>query len=66
YQYLGAIGVKTGFTYAASHSLVGAAERENHTLIAIVLSTYVDSATASADEAKKLLDWGFENIVWPK
>ncbi|PJC65909.1 hypothetical protein CO019_00260 [Candidatus Berkelbacteria bacterium CG_4_9_14_0_2_um_filter_42_30] len=66
YQYLGAIGVKTGFTYAASHSLVGAAERDGHTLIAVILSTYVDSATASADEAKKLLDWGFENIVWPK
>lgn len=65
YQYPGAIGVKTGFTYAASHSLVAAAKRENHTLIAVILSTYVDSASASADEARKLLDWGFANVIWP-
>lgn len=65
YQYPGAIGVKTGFTYAASHSLVGAAQRENHTLIAVILSTYVDTASASADEARELLDWGFGNVNWP-
>jgi len=64
YQYPGAIGVKTGFTNVASHSLVAAAERKNHTLIAVILSTYVDSVTASADEARKLLDWGFVNVVW--
>lgn len=65
YQYPGAIGVKTGFTYAASHCLVGAATRGDHTLIAIVLGTYADTVTASADEVRKLLDWGFANVTWP-
>jgi len=64
FQYPGAIGVKTGFTYSASHSLVAAAERDNHSLIAVVLSTYVDSKTASAEEARKLLDWGWQNVIW--
>jgi len=64
YEYPGAIGVKTGFTFEASHCLVGAATRNGHTLIAVILGTYVDSATASADEARRLLDWGFANIVW--
>ena len=65
YDYPGAIGVKTGFTYAASHCLVGAAKRGDHTLIAVILGTYVDTPSASADEAKDLLDWGFANVVWP-
>jgi D-alanyl-D-alanine carboxypeptidase len=64
YQYPGAIGVKTGFTYAASHCLIAAAKRNGHTLVAVILGTYVDSATASADEARKLLDWGFANVIW--
>ena len=64
YQYPGAIGVKTGFMPEASHSLVGAATRNGHTLIAAVYYTYADTATASADETKKLLDWGFEYTKW--
>lgn len=64
YQYPGAIGIKTGFTYAASHCLIGAAERNGHQLIAVILGTYVHSPTASADEARDLLDWGFSNISW--
>ncbi|MEI8060914.1 MAG: D-alanyl-D-alanine carboxypeptidase family protein [Candidatus Berkelbacteria bacterium] len=66
YQYPGAIGVKTGFTDAASHCLVGAATRNNHTLIAVILGTFANTAPASADEARKLLDWGFTNVVWPQ
>ena len=65
YQYPGAIGVKTGFTDAASHCLVGAATQNYRTLIAIILGTYSNTASASADEARKLLDWGFTNVVWP-
>lgn len=64
YQYPGAIGVKTGFMPEASHCLVGAATREGHTLIAAVYYTYADTATASADETKKILDWGFANVSW--
>ena len=64
YNYPGAIGVKTGFMPEAGHCFIGAAERDGQTLIAVILSTYADTATASADEAKKLLDWGFENVIW--
>lgn len=64
YKYPGAIGVKTGFMPEAGHCLVGAAERNGHTLIAVVLNTYADTPSASADEAKRLLDWGFSYIEW--
>lgn len=64
YQYPGAIGVKTGFTDAASHCLVGAATRNGHTLIAVILGTFANTPNASADEARKLLDWGFANVIW--
>ncbi|MBI2588296.1 D-alanyl-D-alanine carboxypeptidase [Candidatus Berkelbacteria bacterium] len=60
----GAIGLKTGFTPTAGHSLVAAAKREEHTLIAVILSTYEFTNTASAAEAKKLLEWGFKNVEW--
>lgn len=64
FDYPGAIGVKTGFTDKAGHCLVGAAERNGHTLIAVVLNTYSTTAEASAIEARKLLDWGFYNVVF--
>lgn len=64
YHYPGALGVKTGYTIAAGHCLVAAAERDDHTLISVVLKTYLDAPSASADESKKLLDWGFANITW--
>jgi D-alanyl-D-alanine carboxypeptidase (penicillin-binding protein 5/6) len=64
YQYPGAIGVKTGYVPEAGHCLVSAAKRDGHTLIGVVLHTYADTATASADESRKLLDWGFSNTKW--
>ena len=64
YKYPGAIGVKTGYMPEAGHCLVGAATRDGHTLVAIDLNTYLDTPTASADEAKRLLDWGFANVKW--
>ena len=64
YQYPGAIGVKTGYMPEAGHCLVGAAKRNGHTLISIVLNTYSDTPSASADESRRLLDWGFNNIEW--
>lgn len=64
YQYPGAIGVKTGYMPEAGHCLVGAATRDGHTLVAIVLNTYLDTPSASADEARRLLDWGFQNVRW--
>lgn len=64
YNYPGAIGVKTGYMPEAGHCLVSAAERDGHTLIGVVLHTSLDTASASADESKKLLDWGFTNVKW--
>lgn len=64
WNYPGAIGVKTGYMPEAGHCLVGAAKRNGHTLIAVILHTNSDAASASAEEARKLLDWGFANVVW--
>lgn len=67
WNYPGAIGVKTGFTNGASHCLVAAVERNNHTLISVVLHTNLTGVTAvaaSALESKKLLDWGFKYTRW--
>ena len=66
WNYPGALGVKTGYMPDASHSLVAAAKRDNHTLYAIILYTTYDTAEASATEARKLLDWGWANIDWGK
>lgn len=62
--YPGVLGIKTGFTPDAGHSIAAAAERNGHTLVAVVLSTYQDTKDASAKEAAKLLDWGFGNLEW--
>lgn len=64
WDYPGAIGVKTGFTPEAGHCLVGAAERNGHRLISVILYTNEFSITASASESRKLLDWGFNNWQW--
>ena len=61
YNYQGIIGGKTGFTPAAGHCLITAAERNGIKLIAVVLNTYQYTNEASAVEARKLLDWGFAN-----
>ncbi len=59
-----AIGVKTGYTPDAGHCLVSAAEKDGHTLIAVILKTTEETNDASAKESKKLLEWGFENYAW--
>lgn len=64
YNYPGAIGVKTGYMPEAGHCLVGAATREGRTLISIVLKTSADTPSASAEESRRLLDWGFANLEW--
>jgi len=60
----GIIGGKTGFTPDAGHTLVSAATRDGQTLVAVVLKTNSDSKLASAQETKKLLDWGFESYIF--
>lgn len=61
-QYVGAIGVKTGFTSRAGDCLVAAAERGGRTLVAVVLGD--SPATHWQDafgDASRLLDFGFES-----
>lgn len=57
----GATGLKTGFTSAAGWSLVGSAERDGRTLVAVVLGA-ADDATRVA-LAADLLDAGFDLTV---
>jgi D-alanyl-D-alanine carboxypeptidase (penicillin-binding protein 5/6) len=64
WNYLGAIGVKTGYMPEAGHCLVSAVKRDEHTLIAVILNTFADTAPASAEEARDLQNWGWENINW--
>lgn len=64
FYYPYAIGTKTGFTLAAGHSLVSAAQKDGHKIVAVVLNTNESTLTASAKESRKLLDWGFTNWTW--
>ena len=56
----GADGLKTGFTKEAGYGLVGSAVQNGLRLIVVVNG--VATAKERADEAKKLLDWGFRNF----
>lgn len=62
--YSGIIGGKTGFTPTAGHNLITAANRDGHTLIAIIINTFQNTNDASALEARKLLEYGFSNYNW--
>jgi D-alanyl-D-alanine carboxypeptidase (penicillin-binding protein 5/6) len=64
YAYPGAIGVKTGYIPESGHVLVSAAQRDGHTLIGVVINTFADTASASADESRKMLDWGWQSVEW--
>ena len=54
--YRGDIGVKNGYTVAANATYVGAATRNGHT----ILITLMHAQPYFWDEAKSLLDWGFQ------
>ncbi|MFM7224748.1 MAG: D-alanyl-D-alanine carboxypeptidase family protein [Actinomycetota bacterium] len=54
-EYPGAIGLKTGFTNRAQHTLVAAATRDGRTLIVVLLG----AITSGWQEATALLDAGF-------
>lgn len=56
-SYPGAIGIKTGFTDDAGHSVVAAAERGNFELYAVVLGAPTEKQRFV--DARTLLDWGF-------
>ena len=57
------VGVKTGFTEAAGHSLVAAAERDDRLLVAVVLDT--SGPDVRFDEAARLFDHAEEFVSLP-
>jgi D-alanyl-D-alanine carboxypeptidase (penicillin-binding protein 5/6) len=56
----GADGMKTGYTQEAGYNLVGSAVQNGFRLIVVV--TGAKTPKERADEAKKLLEWGFKNF----
>jgi len=57
---LGADGMKTGETAEAGFNLVGTATQDNLHLIVVI--TGAKSEKERADEARKMLDWGFHGF----
>jgi serine-type D-Ala-D-Ala carboxypeptidase (penicillin-binding protein 5/6) len=57
---IGADGLKTGETSEAGFNLVGSAVQDNLRLIVVV--TGAGSEKERADEARKMLDWGFHGF----
>lgn len=59
-RYPGALGGKTGYTYAARKTFVGAAERNGRRLvIAMMYGLVHEGGPTYWDQAATLLDWGF-------
>ncbi|HET7037336.1 MAG TPA: D-alanyl-D-alanine carboxypeptidase [Thermomicrobiaceae bacterium] len=59
-SYPGLIGGKTGITDNAGYCLMEAAERDGHTIIAVVLKSTADAWYA---DASSLLDYGFDLLA---
>lgn len=57
-----AIGVKTGFTLDAGHSLVAAYKWHDRVLIGVVMNTTESTITASAQEMNKLFRWADSSL----
>jgi D-alanyl-D-alanine carboxypeptidase (penicillin-binding protein 5/6) len=55
---IGADGLKTGYTQEAGYGLVGSAVQDGLRLIVVVLG--MKAPKDRADDARKLLDWGFK------
>jgi serine-type D-Ala-D-Ala carboxypeptidase (penicillin-binding protein 5/6) len=58
-RYPGVVGIKTGFTDAAGHTLLFEAVRGGRTLIGDVLGSPADGPASGAQDAAKVLTWGF-------
>jgi D-alanyl-D-alanine carboxypeptidase (penicillin-binding protein 5/6) len=58
-RYPGVIGVKTGFTDAAGHTLLFEAVRGGRALFGDVLGSPPSGPAAGAQDAAKILTWGF-------
>jgi serine-type D-Ala-D-Ala carboxypeptidase (penicillin-binding protein 5/6) len=57
---IGADGLKTGETTEAGFNLVGSAVQDNFRLIVVIIGAKSDKERA--DEARKMLDWGFHGF----
>jgi serine-type D-Ala-D-Ala carboxypeptidase (penicillin-binding protein 5/6) len=57
--YPGAVGIKTGYTDAAGHCLLFEVVRGGRTLIGVVLGSPPTGPAAGAQDAAKVLNWGF-------
>jgi serine-type D-Ala-D-Ala carboxypeptidase (penicillin-binding protein 5/6) len=57
--YHGAVGIKTGFTDAAGHTLLFEAVRNGRTLIGVVLGSPLSGFASAAQDATRILNWGF-------
>jgi D-alanyl-D-alanine carboxypeptidase (penicillin-binding protein 5/6) len=58
--YPGLIGIKNGYTSDAGHTLIAAARRGTRTLVVTVMHPRAGGGFAVYEEARELLDWGFE------
>ncbi len=58
-SYHGAVGIKTGFTDAAGHCLLFEAVRGGRTLLGVVLDSPDTGPGAAAQDAARVLNWGF-------
>lgn len=63
-SYDGAIGIKTGFTGKAGYCFVGAAQREDKTLVSVVLgSGWPPHKSYKWSDTKALMDYGMEQYT---
>jgi D-alanyl-D-alanine carboxypeptidase (penicillin-binding protein 5/6) len=60
-NYPGFVGIKTGFTNAAAHTLLFEAVRNGRTLIGVVLGSPATSPFTGFQDATKILNWGFSH-----
>jgi len=58
-SYPGAVGIKTGYTDDAGHCLLFEAVRNGRALIGVVLDSPATGPAAGAQDAAKMLNWGF-------
>jgi serine-type D-Ala-D-Ala carboxypeptidase (penicillin-binding protein 5/6) len=58
-SYQGALGIKDGYTDDAGHCLLFEATRNGRTLIGAVLGSPPSGTAAGAQDAARLLNWGF-------
>ncbi|MFE9925332.1 D-alanyl-D-alanine carboxypeptidase family protein [Streptomyces sp. NPDC005774] len=59
-RYPGIVGIKNGYTSSAGHTLVAAARKDGRTLVVTVLDPQWGGGHAVYEEARTLLDWGFD------